>query len=322
MAQLIKLQDYVSRYAQDIYLYPSRYVRLKKRQWEGWKEKWEHGSDQPIDFMKESSPPLPESFLEKIKSRIRLHGSGVEAEMIPEGQRHSEEQDILFGAGAFDSLHSIHTEEGLKQHFLDNLLPFQLKWASSTLTERSFLAKDFLHDPTLKFLLQRFPDTFLVLYKPIFLLKKAPVEAELVLITPVAAMCISFMEAEEDAAFIGSKDRFWIKKTRNTEAKILNPLIPLNRTEKIVKALFDLYEVNLPVQKLLLSRNGYFDYPLPPYGVQFIDKRDFADWFIGQRGMKSPLKHIQLKAAQVLLQFCQTTSVRRLEWENQPGDGE
>lgn len=131
-------------------------------------------------------------------------------------------------------------------------------------------------------------------------------------------MCISFIEAEEDVAFVGSKDRFWIKKTRNKEKKILNPLIALNRTEKIVKTLFDMYGVDLPVQKLLISRNGFIDYPLPPYGVQFIEKRTFEEWFMTLRGMKSPLKHMQLKATQVLLQYGQTTSVRRLEWGNNP----
>mgnify|MGYP005609875703 CR=1 FL=1 len=34
MGQLIKLQDYVSRYEQDIYHYPTQYVYLKKQQWE------------------------------------------------------------------------------------------------------------------------------------------------------------------------------------------------------------------------------------------------------------------------------------------------
>jgi hypothetical protein len=323
MAQLIKLQDYVSRYTQDIYLYPSRYVRLKKKQWEGLKNRWENRHELPVkDFTIESVQENSDSLLGKIKNRIRQPGSLKEEDMIPENPKQGEdqEQDMMMDAGAFNSIGKIKTEEELKQHFLDGLLPFQLKWASSTLTERSFIAKEFTHDPTLRFLLQRFPDTYLILYKPIFLLKKAPVEAELVMITPAAVICISFVEAEEDAAFVGSKERFWIKKTKRREAKILNPLIALNRTEKIVKSLFDMYGVDLPVQKLLLSRNGYFDYPLQPYGVQFIDKRNFEEWFMAQRGMKSPLKHMQLKAAQVLLQFCQTTSVRRLEWENSPGD--
>ena len=34
MAQLIKLQDYVSRYEQDIYRYPSQFIKLKNQQWD------------------------------------------------------------------------------------------------------------------------------------------------------------------------------------------------------------------------------------------------------------------------------------------------
>lgn len=315
MAQLIKLQDYVSRYAQDIYLYPSRYVRLKKQQWEGIKAKWENGPEEPIGKLINSQQEEQSNtnILHKLKSMVRQQEPVRE-----DAPQELEDQDDMMDDGSLDSISNLKSIEELKQHFLDGLLPFQLKWASSTLTERSFIAKEFVNDPTLKFLLQRFPDTFLILYKPIFLLKKAPVEAELIIITPAAAMCISFIEAEEDAAFVGSKDRFWIKKTRNKEKKILNPLIALNRTEKIVKTLFDMYGVDLPVQKLLISRNGFIDYPLPPYGVQFIEKRNFEEWFMTLRGMKSPLKHMQLKAAQVLLQYGQTTSVRRLEWGNNP----
>lgn len=319
MAQLIKLQDYVSRYAQDIYLYPSRYVRLKKKQWEGLKKKWEEGPDQAVDSISENSlDDQSNNLFQKLKSMVRQPDSSLEVNDARIQFQNSDDQEIMMDDRTMDALSKIHTIDGLKQHFLDQLLPFQFKWASSTLTERSFVEKEYTHDQTLKFLLQRFPDTFLILYKPIFLLKKAPVEAELILITPAAAMCISFIEEEENAVFVGSKDRFWVKKTKNSQKKVLNPLIALGRTEKIVKTLFDMHGVDLPVQKLLLSRNGFIDYPLQPYGVEFIEKRNFEDWFMALRGMKSPLKHMQLKAAQVLLQFCQTTSVRRLEWENRP----
>lgn len=319
MAQLIKLQDYVSRYAQDIYLYPSRFVRLKKKQWEGVKDKWENGPLQPEELNGYEHPGEQSStILQKIKSIVHLSDT---PQSEPKQDTHfalDEDQETMLDGHEIEKLGKIQTIDGLKQHFLDQLIPFQLKWASSTLTEKSFIAKEFTNDPTLKFLLQRFPDTYLILYKPIFLLKKAPVEAELILVTPGAAICISFVEAEENAVFVGSKERFWIKKTKNKQTKILNPLIALNRTDKIVKTLFDMYGVELPVQKLLLSRNGFIDYPLAPYGVQFIEKRNFEEWFTALRGMKSPLKHMQLKAAQILLQYCQTTSIRRLEWESSP----
>ena len=80
----------------------------------------------------------------------------------------------------------------LKQNFLNQLLRFQMKWGSSTLREKSFVDQSFFLDERLRFFLQRFPDTFLVLYKPIFLLKNAPVEVDVILLTPVDASCITF----------------------------------------------------------------------------------------------------------------------------------
>lgn len=316
MAQLIKLQDYVSRYAQDIYLYPSRFVRLKKQQWEGLKGKWENGPELDEEPSSETADEKDKNIIQKIRNIVKMTDASAHESINEAIKRQDEDQENILGYSALANINRIKSIEDLKQHFLDQLLPFQLKWASSTLTEKSYIDKEFFSDQTLKFLLQRFPDTFLILYKPVFLLKKAPVEAELIMITPAAAICISLLEAEENAVFVGSKERFWTKKTKNKQMKVLNPLLALNRTEKIIKTLFDMYGVELPVQKLLLSKNGFVDYPLPPYGIQFIEKRNFEEWFMGQRGIKSPLKHMQLKAAQVLLQYCMTTSFRRLEWES------
>jgi len=323
MAQLIKLQDYVSRYTQDIYLYPSRYVRLKKKQWEGMRDKWENGFELTPEIKNNDIEDAQrDNFLKKMKKIVRQSDSAKEDFNHESPFSMDDTQEAILDGHEFEVMSKIKTLEGLKQHFLNQLLPFQLKWASSTLTEKSFIAKEFTTDPTLKFLLQRFPDTFLILYQPIFLLKKAPVEAELIMVTPGAAICISFIEGEENAVFVGSKDRFWLKKTKNKQTKILNPLIALNRTEKIVKTLFEMYGVDLPVQTVLLSRNGFIDHPLAPYGVQLIEKRNFDEWFSALRGMKSPLKHMQLKAAQVLLQYCQTTSILRHEWESSSKQGD
>lgn len=45
MAQLVKLQDYISRYQIDLARYPTQFVRLKKSQWERIKRQWELGED-------------------------------------------------------------------------------------------------------------------------------------------------------------------------------------------------------------------------------------------------------------------------------------
>jgi hypothetical protein len=52
-----------------------------------------------------------------------------------------------------------------------------------------------------------------------------------------------------------------------------------------------------------------------PFGVEFAEARNFGQWFQSMRALKSPFKHNQLKAAKTLLQYCQTNSRRRIEWE-------
>ena len=167
-----------------------------------------------------------------------------------------------------DNIFSLHIPsdtaslEDLKHTFLNQLLHFQMKWGSSTIHEKSFVDDTFFLDEKLRFFLQRFPDTFLVMYKPVFRLKNAPVEVDVIVISPMDAWCITFLEAEEDAAFIGSSEKFWVRRHHKyPDKKVLNPFLSVNRMGSIVKQLFDLYEVTLPIKKVVLSRNGYIDYP-------------------------------------------------------------
>ncbi|TKC15865.1 nuclease-related domain-containing protein [Robertmurraya kyonggiensis] len=311
MGQLIKLQDYVSRYEQDIFLYPSRFVRLKKQQWDKLHRAWEEGGfpqaveePQTQEWFDEEKEP----FLHKIKGFLKKGKQEVEQDEVVE----SEESTF---APSFT--HRPTTVDELKRHFLEQLFHFQMKWASTTLAEKTYVNKKYYYDDRLKYFLQRFPDTFLVLYQPIFLLKKAPVEVEPIVITPTDIWCISFLEQEESAVFVGSNDHFWTKRNQKQEEKVLNPLLGLNRTEKIVKQVLKMYEIELPVHKVVLSRNGYIDFPAVPYDIKLIEKRNYEQWFQQMRAHRSPLKHVQLKAAQSLLQYCLTTSVRRVEWESE-----
>ncbi|MBU8879786.1 NERD domain-containing protein [Bacillus sp. FJAT-29790] len=327
MGQLIKLQDYVSRYEQNIYLYPSRYVRLKKQQWGKLEIAWENNDDsffesgfqtqaETLDWLEDEKQPL----MQKLKGFLKLGKKEIEDEapFFTSEQENSEDEESSEGA-SFDFETSFtyrpDTKEDLKQQFLDKLFHFQMKWASSTLTEKSFVDRSFYYDEQLKYFLQRFPDTYLILYSPIFLLKKAPVEVDTIIISPTGIWCVSFLEEEDLAVFIGANERFWIKRGKGEEKKILNPLLALNRTEKIVRQIFQMNDIDLPIHKVVLCRNGYIDYPSVPFDVDLIERRNYEEWFNQMRNLRSPLKHTQLKGAQALLQFCQTTSIRRLEWE-------
>lgn len=321
MGQLIKLQDYVSRYQQDIYVYPSRFVRLKKQQWDKWHKAWEanesyqsqftqHYPSGTADWADEEKEPL----MEKLMGLLKRGRNEDDEEYDASGIEGKKAEDAL----EFEASFAVRPEtiENLKHQFLDQLYRFQLKWASSTLTEKSFPDKQYYYDENLKYFLQRYPDTYLVMYNPIFLLKKAPVETETIVISPTEVWCISFLEQEDSAVFTGSKDRFWIKRGKGEEKKVLNPLLALNRTEKIIRKIFEIQSIELPVKKAVLTRNGYIDYPAAPIDVQLIEKRTYNQWFQAIRSQRSPLKHAQLKGAQALLQYCQTSSVKRLEWEN------
>lgn len=315
MGQLIKLQDYVSRYEQNIYLYPSRYVRLKTQQWNKLLQAWKEGDE--LFFQEKKQEEVEEDWLNQSKKNIfqKLKEKLLKEEIVEEPveeKKEEEEPESVF-MPTFTSRPA--TEEMLKRQFLDQLFHFQLRWGSSTLLDQSFIDKDYYTNRYLKLFLTRMPDTFLVMFSPIFQIKKAPVELDHLLITPTAILCIKFLDDHEQSVYFGSKENFWKVKTPNKETKILNPTISLNRTGAIVQQVFKQQDIALPIKKILVTQNGYIDYPHVPFDIEIIEKRTYEQWFLSLRNLKSPLKHIQLKAAQSLLYFCQTTAVRRVEWE-------
>ena len=96
---------------------------------------------------------------------------------------------------------------------------------------------------------------------------------DIIIITPVECMCITVLEEEDLAAFSGSSDRFWTKRFGDKETKLLNPLISLNRMGKIVAQLFREKEIDFPIKKYLISRNGYIDYPTSAFDIKVVDRR-------------------------------------------------
>ncbi len=206
------------------------------------------------------------------------------------------------------------TEEDLKHLFLDYIFRFQIRWASSTIREKSSVDKSIYRDQLLPYFAKRFPDQYLLLYRPVFKLKNAPVELDIILIGTAEVYCITFVEQQNDTVFIGSKEKFWTMRKGEDRKKILNPLLSLNRTSTVVQKLITSNQIDLTVKKLVISRNGYIDYPFAPYDITILDKRKYDEWFQRLRQTSAPLKHTQLKGAQVLLSHCLTNSYYRKEW--------
>lgn len=322
MAQLVKLQDYISRYQIDLSRYPTQFVRLKKIQWDRIKQQWTSGETIPQweqieeqEEGKESKKTFSLFNKFKFKKNVIQGNEAVEEafdELMNRDDEIPEEETTLF----FESKLVYHpkTIEELKRVFVDQFFNFQIKWASSTTREKSYVDPKFLRDNLLRNMLQWLPDSFLVFYYPIIKVKKAPVELDIVLLTPTECLCITVVEHENQAVYVGDGDRFWTKKVGKSSGKILNPLIQLNRMETIVSKIFAESDVEIPIRKVLLSRNGFFDYPGAIYNVQFVDKREFAKWMQHLRHYSSPMKHVQMRAAKAILQTVQTTSFNRDIW--------
>lgn len=318
MAQLVKLIDYVSRYEKDLSRYPTQYIRMKKYQWERMKNQWENGADL-TEWQQEDVEEVEELDERKWFSPLfRLFGQRktiVDEGVLDTVDDKSEEEDN-FGFSP-NIIYNPTNLEQLRRLYSDQLFHFQIKWASSTLMDKSRVDPRYMRDTLLRSFAQSLPDNYLLFYYPILKLKKAPVELDIIMVTPVECMCITVLEAEDVSAFVGSGDRFWVKKSGENETKLLNPLIALNRMEKIVAGIFSGQEIDFPIKKYLISRNGYIDYPGAPFDVTIIDRRSYDKWFSVLQKSPVPLKSTQFKAAQAILDIGQTSSMSRLFEEDE-----
>ncbi|MGE7947003.1 nuclease-related domain-containing protein [Lysinibacillus sp. NPDC093688] len=326
MAQLVKLQDYISRYQIDLARYPTQFVRLKQSQWERVKRQWELG-EEISEWQHNDDDSENDSFEGKERfSLFKKIFSGRQKEenedieqieitnelVSDEDSIPDEETTLTFEPKIVYAPQSVHE---LKRMFIDQFFHFQMKWASSTLREKSYVDPRFMRDPLLRNLLQKLPDNYLLFYYPILQIRKAPIELDVVLMSPTECICITVLEAENQAVYVGGSERFWIKKVGTKNSKVLNPMISLNRMESVLTQLFKQDNINVPIRKVILTQNGYFDYPGSPYGIQFVDRRNYGEWMEQLRKVSSPMKHMQIRASQTILSNVQTTSFNRDIWQ-------
>lgn len=212
--------------------------------------------------------------------------------------------------------------ETLRKQFFQDLFFYQLRWASSTAYEISDLDPKYESDPILKHLLWKLPDTYLLMYHPVFQFEQAPVELEAVLITPLEIFCLAFLTGEKDDIYQASRERFWTVFRGNETHKALSPLISLKRSKNIIDRLTKRI---LPVKQLIIALDGYVEFlPESPY-LECLDKRNVGAWFQEQARNPSPFKSPQIKAARLLLNQTRTECYDRhaestISWEIKQSD--
>lgn len=192
-----------------------------------------------------------------------------------------------------------------------------MKWASSTVSQVSVVDSNYYNDPLLRFLLQRFPDTYLVMYRPIFEVKQAAVETDIILITPIGVEILSFVELDTDEVIMAGDERTWTITAKNNEepGRLVNPLISLKRSEKWIERFLKEENIDIPIKKTVISRINRILYATAPYQTEIIDKLSFPEWFQEKRSIHLPLKKRQLSVAESLLRNSLSHSFLRPEWE-------
>lgn len=294
MAQLVKLRDYISRYEWDLYHYSSQFFRLKNENWEKFQHEWQARMEHALPAEGEETEQLTN--FERLKTLFNRTQKPKDKKI---------EEDIYLPT----------TEYELKHYFLDELYPVQLKWATSTVTEISFMDKSFEKDKTLKYFLQRFPDIYLLLYYPIFNIKKAPVDLDIILISPVSIDIICFLEESEGTRIMASDERTWAIEKGHKTSRVISPMISLKRTEGIIKSILKANNLTFKLNKVVLSRTNNIIFHTEPYSTKIIGKQQYDTWFETKRNLVSPLKSEQLKVAEAILKYGLTSAVRRPDWE-------
>jgi len=295
---LIKLRDYISRYELNPFHYPTQFIRLKRDNWNKLLQLWEDENEQ-----QRTAEILAKQALEKSSSRFRWN-------LFAQKDNTEEQKDVF-------KRQLPKAKEQLRQYFLNRLFPFQLKWATSTLTQVSYTDQEHLYDAQLKFFLQHFPDIYLVMYYPIFNIKKAPVDAEIIMISPINIEIITILNETPGSGITVTDERTWVVEKSNSAKKIISPIISLKRTEQIVESILQKYELTFGITKTVLAQDVHFVYVTEPYKVNLVGKNEYDEWYKQKRQLSGSLKGVQLKVMEALARHCLTTSVRRPEWEQE-----
>ncbi|WP_100373816.1 hypothetical protein [Bacillus sp. FJAT-45037] len=304
MAHLIKLEDYVSRYQSDMQRYPNQFSRMKKDRWKFIKSEWER-LQTPEN--RESSTNRPEGMNQE-KGHNFL--SQAVAKMKNWKSTKVEEHDMVTEEERETVDHTLSLEE-LKNQFLDDLYHSQLRWASSSLLEESSLHPRYKRDDVLRFFTQQLPDNYFVMYRPVFFIKKAPIELEILLITPNEIICVSLLDGQEHSVFEASSDRFWTEYIDETRKKRISPLLSLSRMSGVIGPILEEAGISVPIRKVVFANQGIIDHRIPGSKVELIDRRGFESWHEKLKRNPSPIKHQQQKVAQLLLATTHTLSYHR-----------
>ncbi|PSL44526.1 nuclease-like protein [Salsuginibacillus halophilus] len=304
MAQLIKLQDYVSRYEIDVYHYPSRFIRLKAERWRQLEQTWHRanhanlGEEGQESWFPEQSGGIIRGTWDRLRQFYSRSSPKEEVtETLPLNQQF---KDMSY--------------ETLIETYRQDLFHSQLKWASSSMREVSEVDVKYRFDPLLFEWLWKLPDNYFLLYYPTLQTARTAVDMDIILISPVEVYAIVVLAGGEGSVYEGGSGRFWTERRKDEQKKRVSPLLSLNRMETVVQDLLDKTGVQMPVKRIVVAPNSYVDAGPLGASASVVDERNYQAWLEKMKRQPSPVKSVQLKTAKLLLEHAETTSRLRGEW--------
>ncbi len=245
MAQLVKLNDYVSRYENNLYHYQSLFMRIKENRWK-----------------------------------------------------------------AFQQQNKTENQKRSLQEFREKLFHHQMNWATSTVKEISNWDEKYLHDETLRLLIQGIPDNYFLFYEPVFQVKNTGVELNIILVGPTEVWLIVWMNGEGIWQEADDK-RFWKNVRHDQKEIVLNPFIRLERMQSLVREAWEPYQKQLSLKSCIVAPEAFIDFTSDWRRVSYIDKRNFNEWHALLQQNPAPIKGQQLKFVSELLKRGVTNSLYR-----------
>src|SRR5699024_719201 len=109
-----------------------------------------------------------------------------------------------------------------------------------------------------------------MMFYPVFNIRKAPVDAEIIFISPVGIDIISLLEFDNHITVMAGDDRTWAFHDGKQNSNIISPLISLKRTEQIIKSILQANNITYPIKKNVISRTNNIVFTTQPYNTSII----------------------------------------------------
>lgn len=304
MAHLVKLEDYISRYENDIHEYPSQFIRLKRERWKRLHRLWAkanqrvgNGLNMEEDWFAVENKDAIQQALQKLSRNHKKE----QREPVKTNSGLDAEYEHLIGKSRA-SLHAF---------FYYKLLQSQLRWASSSSSEVSVVDSNYRYDSRLREILRMLPDNYMVFYYPVFKIQQADIQMDVLLLSPSELYCVTYVEAPVNTLFEVSSHRFWREFRSQNEHKRLNPLLAVKRMEDVARSIFQHNNVDLTVKKAVLFPDAFIDDSGYAGNAELLDHRAYEQWLGRISKPISPMKKEQFHAAKALLSKCKTKSISR-----------